>query len=76
MKKKIFRYFMICTVSYLCLAVIEIFLLRPLVDMIAMNFWGRLGIYCVLLLIVDPFATRFIADHLDLRDEIKEDEDA
>jgi hypothetical protein len=76
MKKKMFRYLMICIGTYLCLAVIEIFPLRPLVDMITMNFWGRLAVYLVLFLIVDPLAMRFIADRFDLNERITEDEDA
>ena len=67
---------MICIGTYLCLAVIEIFPLRPLVDMITMNFWGRLAVYLVLFLIVDPLAMRFIADRFDLDEKITEDEDA
>ncbi len=62
--------------AYLLLAAVEIFLLRPLVDMITMNFWVRLAIYCILLLIANPLLTRMIADRFDLNVSIEEDEDA
>jgi hypothetical protein len=62
--------------AYLLLAAVEIFLLRPLVDMITMNFWARLAIYCILLLIANPLLTRMIADRFDLNVSIEEDEDA
>ena len=75
MKKKMARYFLICLVTYLSLAAAEIFLLRPVVDMVTMNFWGRFAIYCMLLLIVDPFATKMIADHFDLNKDVIEEED-
>lgn len=76
MKKKLFRYFLICIASYLLLAFIEIFLLRPLVDMITMNFWGRFAIYCVLLLLIDPLIMRYIANHFDLNEKTIDEEDA
>ena len=76
MKKKMFRYLLICMGIYLTLTVIEIFPLRPLVDMITMNFWGRMAIYLILFLIVDPLAMRFIADRFDLDESVTEDEDA
>lgn len=61
---------------YLILAIIEIFLLGEIVDMITMNFWGRFAIYCALLLIADPLITKFAADHFDSKERIMEDEDA
>ena len=76
MKKKMFRYFLICVGTYLILAAVEIFLLGPLVDMITVKFWGRFAIYCVLLLIVDPLIMRFVADRFDLNEKTIEDEDA
>ena len=76
MKRKMFRYLLICMAAYLLLAAVEIFLLRPLVDMITMNFWVRLAIYCILLLIANPLLTRVIADRFDLNVSIEEDEDA
>lgn len=76
MTKRAFRYLFLCMGIYLALAAIEIFLLRPLVDMISTKFWWQLLIYSVLLLLVDPFVTAFIADRFDPDRKIENDEDA
>ena len=76
MKKKMFRYLLICMAAYLALTAIEIFILSPLVDMITMSFWPRLAIYCGLLLLVNPLLTRLISNRFDLQTPVEEDEDA
>ncbi len=72
MKKELLRFSFLCIAVYLSLAACEIFLLGPLVDFVAKGFRTRILAYLILLLIVDPPVTRFIADRFrfsEMKDE-------
>lgn len=50
---------------YLLLTAIEIFLFKPLVDFISMNFWGHFIVYTILLLLINPLITKIICDYFE-----------
>ena len=75
MKMNLLRYFFLCMLIYLSLSAIEIFLLKPVIDMITSRFWWQLVIYGILLLIVNPLVTRITGDHFDLANKEDEEED-
>lgn len=62
MGKNAFKYIFLCLSAYLLLCVIEVFLLRPLVDFIGFGFLSHLIVYLVLFLIINPIATKIITD--------------
>ena len=62
MGKQTIKYIGLCIGIYLCLSVVEIFLLRPLVDFIGTGFWTHMIVYCVLLLVINPVSTYFIIE--------------
>ena len=61
MKSDAFKYIVFYTISHLALSAIEIFFLKPLVDMFSTNFWMQILIYALLLLLINPIIIKFLA---------------
>lgn len=59
MGKQTIKYIGLCMLIFLVLSVIEIFLLRPLIDFIGTDFWTHFIVYNVFLLLINPFATKY-----------------
>lgn len=62
MKKQLFIYSCLCIGIYLSLCLVEFTLLRPLVDFIGSGFWIRFAAAAITLFLVDPLATRLLAE--------------
>ena len=62
MGKDSFKYVLICMGIYLGFAIVEIFLIKLLIDLITTNFIAHMLIYNVLLLVVNPLAVKLIVD--------------
>lgn len=62
MKRRIVLYFLLCLSIFLSLCLIEIFILKPLVDMISFKDSIQYIIYIVLFIIINPVVTKLIAD--------------
>ena len=48
----------------LFLAAAEIFLLRPVIDMISFSDWVQLAIYCILIIVINPIIAKMITNYL------------
>lgn len=75
MGKKTFIYIFVVVFTLLLLALIEVFLLRPLVDMIGFNYWTHLIVYLILFVFVNPIITKIITDNLKIARMDKEKTD-
>lgn len=62
MGKQTFKYILLCIGIYLCLSAIEIFLFKPLINLIDTRFIIHVIIYNVFLLVVNPIAVKLIID--------------
>ena len=62
MGKQGFKYILLCIGIYLCMSAIEIFLLKPLINLIDTRFITHLIIYNVFLLLVNPIVVKLIID--------------
>ena len=62
MGKQALKYIPLCVGIYLCLSVIEIFLFKPLINLIDTRFTTHLIVYNVFLLIVNPIVTKLVVD--------------
>ena len=75
MGKKTFIYIFVVVFTLLLLALIEVFLLRPLVDMIGFDYWTHLIVYLILFVFVNPIITKIITDNLKIAKMDKEKTD-
>ena len=55
-------YFGLCLGTYLSLVIIEIFVLEALINMFTTHFFYKVIIYSILLLLINPFLTKFLTD--------------
>ena len=62
MGKQALKYIPLCVCLYLCLSAIEIFLFKPLINLIDTRFTTHLIVYNVFLLIVNPIVTKLVVD--------------
>ena len=62
MGKKAFKYILTCMAIYLLIAFIEVYLLLPLVNKIGTDFWTHFKVYTILLVLVNPIITYFVAN--------------
>ena len=62
MGKQALKYVPLCVGIYLCLSAIEIFLFKPLINLIDTRFTTHLIVYNVFLLIVNPIVTKLVVD--------------
>lgn len=62
MGKQGFKYILLCIGIYLCISAIEIFLFKPLINLIDTRFITHLIIYNVFLLLVNPIVVKLIID--------------
>ena len=62
MGKQGFKYILLCIGIYLCMSAIEIFLFKPLINLIDTRFITHLIIYNVFLLLVNPIVVKLIID--------------
>ena len=56
------KYMFKCMTSFLILTALEIFLFRPLVDLIGTDFWTRFYVYSVLIVFINPLLTYVLID--------------
>ena len=75
MGKDTLKYIFVCMTIYLSMSAIEIFLLNPVVDFIAKGYRGRLIVYLVLLLAVNPALTRLLADRFNWKEPARYGDD-
>lgn len=76
MGKQMFKYVLVCMGTYMSMAAVEIFLLKPLVDFFGTDFWTHLLVYAILLLVVNPVITKIITNKIDFvykQTTVKED---
>lgn len=62
MIKQTFKYIGLCVGLFMLLALIEIFLLRLLINLITTNFNAHVIIYNVLFLIINPIIIKLVID--------------
>ena len=75
MAVKLIKYFFLSLSMLLAMAAAEIFLLRPVLDMISFDHWTQFTIYMVLLLLVNPLIVRLILDDHGLFEQAKSERD-
>ena len=66
MKRRVLLYFLLCTFIYLTLCAFEIFILKPVIDMITFKDLYQLIIYIVLFIVVNPIITKIIAEQFKI----------
>ena len=75
MGKKTFVYVVSVVSILLLLALIEVFLFRPLIDMIGFDYMTHLFVYLMLFVIINPVITKIITDNLKIARMDKENTD-
>lgn len=73
MSKVFIKYLGIYMGVYLVLAAIEIFILKPLVDFIGTNFWIHMGVYSVLLIVINPVICKLIGNMISKETKVIEE---
>ena len=66
MGKKTLIYIFFVLSTLLLLALIEVFVLKPLVDMIGFDYWSHLAVYLILFVIVNPIIAKIITDQFKI----------
>ena len=66
MGKKTLIYILFVLSTLLLLALIEVFVLKPLVDMIGFDYWSHLTVYLILFVIVNPIIAKIITDQFKI----------
>ncbi|MBR5754363.1 MAG: hypothetical protein IKX97_00865 [Erysipelotrichaceae bacterium] len=64
MGKRLSACFLMSLTILLFLAAAEIFLLRPVIDMISFSDWVQLAIYCILIIVINPIIAKMITNYL------------
>ena len=64
MGKRLSACFLMSLTILLFLAAAEIFLLRPVIDMISFSDWVQLVIYCILIIVINPIIAKMITNYL------------
>ena len=62
MGKQSFKYVLICMGIYLGLTLVEVFLIKLLIDLITSSYVANVIIYNVFLLVINPLAVKLIVD--------------
>lgn len=62
MGKQGLKYVLLCIGIYLLLSTIEIFVFKPLINLVTVSFINHVIIYNVFLLLINPFATYLIVN--------------
>ena len=75
MGKKTFVYVVSVVSILLLLALIEVFLFRPLIDMIGFDYMTHLFVYLMLFVIINPVITKIITYNLKIARMDKENTD-
>ncbi|MBO4358564.1 MAG: hypothetical protein J5796_02065 [Erysipelotrichaceae bacterium] len=64
MGKRLSACFLMSLTILLFLAAAEIFLLRPIIDMVSFSDWVQLAIYCILIIVINPIIAKMITNYL------------